>query len=526
MKKLCLLLVLCLLLTGCGAKQSPPTVADPTNGTVTVPSTAPSTVPTAGDCTDGHTDDGNDGFCDRCSAFLLVIVDFYAINDLHGKLADADAHPGLDELSTYLEDARETNDHTVLLSAGDMWQGSSESNLTQGLILTDWMNEMGFAAMAMGNHEYDWGRDPIEKNDTQAQFPFLAINIYDRETNKQVSYCESSTVVDLGALQIGIIGAVGDCYSSISADKVEDVYFKTGSDLTALVKAESDKLRENGADYIVYLLHDGYTSSKSGTTSVSSKQLKGYYDTALSQGSVDLVFEGHTHQQYVLTDSYGVYHLQGGGDNEGISHVEVAINSANGKSKVQTAQLVSTKEYAGYDDHPIVEELLNKYADQVSIGTQVLGTNRVNRNSSYMEQLAADLYYQAGMSRWGDRYNIVLGGGFISVRDPRYLAAGDVTYGMLYSLFPFDNQLVLCSIQGEDLASRFFGGNDRYYISYGDYGRQLKDNIDPNQTYYVVVDTYSLLYGPNKLTEVERYDENVYARDLLTNYAKAGGFAK
>ncbi|MBR4017369.1 MAG: bifunctional metallophosphatase/5'-nucleotidase [Oscillospiraceae bacterium] len=532
MKKLCLLLVLCLLLSGCGTKQSPPVVTDPTLGVTTTPSTTPATepsttpttAPTTGDCDDGHIDNGNDGFCDRCSAFLLIIVDFYGINDLHGKLADADAHPGLDELSTYLEDAKESNDYSVFLSAGDMWQGSSESNLTQGLILTDWMNEMGFAAMAMGNHEYDWGESPIEKNDGQAKFPFLAINIYDRETDERVSYCDSSTMVDLGPLQIGIIGAVGDCYSSISADKVEDVYFKTGSDLTSLVKAESNKLREQGADYIVYLLHDGYTSSKSG--SISSNQLKGYYDISLSQGYVDLVFEGHTHQKYVVTDLYGVYHLQGGGDNEGISHVEVAINSANGKSKVQEAKLVPTKEYAGYDDHPIVEDLLGKYSQQVSIGTQVLGTNQTNRGSNYMEQLAADLYYQAGMERWGDRYDIVLGGGFISVRDPRYLAAGDVTYGMLYSLFPFDNQLVLCSIKGKDLASRFFGGNDRYYISYGDYGRQVKNNINPNGTYYVVVDTYSLLYGPNKLTEVARYDDNVYARDLLANYAKAGGFAK
>lgn len=506
LKKLCFLLALCLLLTGCSPAQTPQ-----------------SSAPTLLSCDTGHVDAGNDGFCDRCSKFLLVLVDFYTLNDLHGKLADADTHPGVDELSTYLFDARETDDHMVLLSAGDMWQGSSESNLTQGLMMTDWMNEMDFAAMTLGNHEYDWGEAPIEKNEEAAEFPLLAINVYDRQTDQRVSYCESSTVVDLGELQIGIIGAIGDCYSSISADKVQDVYFQTGSALTKLVKDESEKLRQQGADYIVYLLHDGYTKSKSGTTAASGKQLKSYYDTALSNGYVDLVFEGHTHQKYVLTDTYGVYHLQSGGDNEGISHVEVAINTATGKSAVQTAELVSTGKYAGKADHPIVEELLDKYKDSISVGSQVLGSNTVRRSGNELRQMVADRYYETGMQLWGDKYDIALGGGYVSVRDPGYLAAGDVTYSMLYSLFPFDNQLVLCSIKGADLQRRFYD-SDQYFISYGDYGRRLEDNIDPNATYYVVVDTYSSLYAPNKLTEIARYDENIYARDLLATFAEDGGF--
>lgn len=505
MKKLCILFALCLLLTGCS--PVPPSVE----------STTPPT------CNGEHIDLANDGFCDACSKFLIVYIDFYTLNDLHGKLADAAAHPGVDELSTYLSDAKAANENTVLLSAGDMWQGSSESNLTQGMILTDWMNKMDFAAMALGNHEYDWGEAPIAANAKMAEFPLLAINIFDRETGNRVDYCKSSTIVDLGQLQIGIIGAIGDCYSSISADKVQDVYFKTGSDLTKLVKTEATQLRSRGADYIIYLLHDGYGSSKSASSTVSAKQLKSYYDISLSQGYVDLVFEGHTHQKYVLKDTYGVYHLQSGGDNEGITHAEVAFNIANGNSTMQTAELISTGNYMGEKDHPIVEQLLDKYSAQIDVGSKVLGRNSVSRSGNALRQLVADLYYQKGMSLWGDQYDIVLGGGYISVRDPGYLAAGDVTYGMLYPLFPFDNQLVLCSIKGRDLQKRFFD-SDQYFISYGDYGRQLKDNLDPNATYYVIVDTYSSLYGPNKLTEIARYNETVYARDLLAEYAQQGGF--
>jgi glycosyltransferase involved in cell wall biosynthesis len=75
--------------------------------------------------------------------------------------------------------------------------------------------------MTLGNHEYDWGEDYILENYELAEFPFLAINIYDNDTNKLVEYCQPSVMVEKSGVQIGIIGAIGDCYSSISADKVE-----------------------------------------------------------------------------------------------------------------------------------------------------------------------------------------------------------------------------------------------------------------------------------------------------------------
>ncbi len=576
MRKICLFLVLCLLLTGCSTQTIPEdsqnttgvhTGIDPTgegpaldatgdisgggnsNGGTSSGGTSNGGTSNGGtsnggtsnggtsngevlpdSCKSGHLDEANDGFCDRCSKFLLVIVDFYTVNDLHGKLDDGDTHPGVDELSTYLENARQSDDHMLLLSAGDMWQGSSESNLTQGQIMTEWMNEMDFDAMTLGNHEYDWGKTPIEANHALAQFPFLAINVYDRATNNRVAYCDSSALVDLGSVQIGLIGAMGDCYSSIASDKTQDIYFKTGSDLTALVKAESKKLRQQGADYIVYLIHDGYDRSKGNTpTPVGSGQISSYYDTGLSDGYVDLVFEGHTHQKYILKDEHGVHHLQNGGDNKGISHVEIAINTANSKSTLRQTELVATSEYTSLSDHPVVDKLLDKYANTIGVGSQVLGTNSKKRGSSELCQLVADLYYKEGEKRWGKDYDIVLGGGFISARSPYNLYQGDIAYGDLYNIFPFDNQLVLCSIKGRDLKEKFFEtDNDRYYVGYGDYGRQvknrLKNNQDLDKTFYIVVDSYTSPYPYNRLTEITRLDEAVYARDLLAEYAKSGGF--
>ena len=357
-----------------------------------------------------------------------------------------------------------------------------------------------------------------------AQFPFLAINIYDKDTGEQVEYCSSSVMVECSGVQVGIIGAMGDCYSSIAADKSEGVYFITGQELTELVKAEAQLLRSQGADFIIYTIHDGFEQSKSASvTPVSGSQLRYYYDTSLSNGYVDLVFEGHTHQRYLLQDEYDVYHLQNKGDNKGISQVAVKVNSVTGSHHVTTAKLLATGVYANMEDDPIVQELLEKYNPVLAPALEILGNNRTKRESWELQQLVADLYYDLGQLAWGEEYDIVLGGGFISVRSPYTLAAGEVSYGMLQSIFPFDNRLALCAIEGKDLLNRFIHSDDnRYYISYGE--GSAPNNIDPDGMYYIVLDSYSYTYAPNNVTVVEDNTDGYYARDLLADFARNGGF--
>ena len=496
--------------------------------TTFVPST--DTLPAGSETADPsveHTDENDDGLCDDCGLSVVVILDLFAINDLHGKICDSDSQPGVDELTTYLKRMYETEDHVILLSSGDMWQGSSESNLTGGHLVTEWMNELDFVSMTLGNHEYDWGEDAIESNAELAEFPFLAINIFDRETNRRVDYCQASVLVERGGAKIGIIGAIGDCYSSISGEQSGGIYFKVGDELTSLVKLEAHKLREAGADFIIYSVHDGFGSSSSGIGVISDSKLASYYDPILSTGYVDMVFEGHTHQRYILRDGDGVYHLQNGGENKGICHAEVEINFANGKDRVHTTEFIASSAYSSMEDDPIVDTLMEKYRDQVSEGDRVLGVNSRYRSGDELRQLVADLYRDVAEEAFGAEYPIVLGGGFLSVRNPYNLASGEVTYRQLQSIFPFDNTLVVCSVKGSDLLSRFIHtSNDNYFISYTEYGKTQQGSIDPNATYYVLVDTYTSTYAPNRLTEVARYTADVYARDLLADYIEAGGLSE
>ncbi len=501
-----LLLCLCLVFSLVACKQEAPT-----------PSATGTTKP-------GHTqhaDANSDGHCDVCGNSVLVDLNFFAINDIHGKFSDTDSQPGVDELTTYFME----QENAILLSSGDTWQGSSESNLTYGNIMTDWMNRVGFAAMTLGNHEFDWGEEYIEANAELANFPLLAINVYDRDTKQRVEYCDASVMVERSGLQIGIIGAIGDCYGSIAGDKSEGVYFLTGAQLTQLVKDEATRLREAGADIVVYSIHDGSEKSLDGRTDVTGAAMGSYYDTSLSDGYVDLVFEGHIHKRYAFTDEYGVYHLQAGGENTGISHAQVSYNLVTGALEV-TGRIISNTVYDDSPSSPIVGELLEQYGEQIAMGSKVLGVNGSYMNSDEIQALVAQLYYEAGVERWGQDYEIALAGAFIGCRSPYHIPAGEIKYSQIQSVLPFDNQIVLCSVRGNDLKNKFFETDNRKYgIYYDAFGEALRDNIDPSGTYYIITDTFTSSYGPNRLTVIAEYDANVFARDLIAQHIADGKLA-
>ena len=470
-----------------------------------------------------HTDVNSDGLCDKCGESVIKELSFYAINDLHGKFMDTDTQPGVDEFTTYMKELyKDDKREEILLSSGDMWHGTVESSSNKGQLMCEWMNDVGFVSMTLGNHEYDWGASVLTTNSKLASFPFLAINV--TYNGKAVDYCQASTIVERGGVKIGIIGAIGDCLSSISGDFTPGLKFATGSSLTALVKAESNRLREQeNCDFIVYSIHDGGTGfSSSGINTVNKSKISHYYDTALSNGYVDLVFEGHTHQSYILKDEYGVYHLQDGGENRSISCAEVSFNTISGSYTVNP-KIIYPGVYAdsSIEGDKVVEEIFNKYFPNNNPYTTVLGYNAYRKNSDEILSRVAKLYYDRGVKEWGSQYRIVLGGGYLNVRSPYQIDKGNVTYADIFSVLPFDNEIVLGQINGANLKKQFL--NNTNYTTY----TTIRENeVIDSQNYYIIVDSYSSTYKWNYITEIKRLGSGTYSRDLLAEFVSSGGWAR
>ena len=451
-----------------------------------------------------------------------VELTFLAVNDLHGKFLDTDSQPGVDELTTYIKELYDdTEREEILLASGDMWQGTVESSTNRGQLMTDWMNHLGFVSMTLGNHEYDWGDAVLNPNSERANFPFLAINV--RKNSSTVSYCQASTVVERAGVKIGIIGAIGDCLSSISGEFTSGLYFATDDALTGLVEQEATRLREEeGCKFIVYSIHDGGSGfSTSGVNSVTNSDMS-WYDSSLSDGYVDLVFEAHTHQRYVLKDEYGVYHLQGGGENSNISSAEVSLNPKTGKYTV-TPRIINSNEYADKNitGDTVVGDIFNEYFPAENPYDSI-GTIKARKNSDTICDTVARLYYERGVQEWGDQYKIVLGGGFLRARSPYNLSAGKVSYANLFSILPFDNEIVLGRISGYNLNAKFLNSSNSDYHVYADIS---SGDVSNGEYYYIIVDTYTSTYRSNGITEIARLGSGTYARDLLADFIRAGGWA-
>lgn len=461
-----------------------------------------------------------------------VKLDFYGFNDTHGNVLDSSAGAGITKVSTFIKQKSE-NQNSVLISSGDMWQGSLESNSNRGELMMRWMDSLNFASMTIGNHEFDWGQSIIERNASNFKTPILGINILDKDTKERVPYAKASTIIERGDARIGIIGAIGNCYNSISYSQVTDVTFAldtpTGEDeLSKLVKAESTRLREEeDCDFIVFSLH--------GDTSDAST----YYNVELSaQGYVDLVFEGHTHTETHYIDEGGVHHFQSSaGGSLSINHIQIDLNTGSDSYEVTFDErkdvywLNSNSVYSLKEDET-ASSILNEYNyDEYYVP---IGHNSKNRSSTEMRQLVASLYLNYGQRKWMEYANeIAFGGGFVSIRGEGYLPAGDVTYAQLNVLFPFDNNILLTKIYGNTMKSIYFNStNKNYFMAYSEYGQQLKfyqDQVVDNELYYVVMDTYTFDYiyqnGHNPV-KVDVYQEGgYYARDLLTDYIRDGGLA-
>lgn len=110
------------------------------------------------------------------------------VNDTHGRVLPylektvdpASNVSGSAYLAALVEQERARNPQgTLLLSAGDMFQGTPISNVFRGEPMIAAMNAIGFDAMALGNHEFDWGMDALQALRQKALFPFLTANIAD-----------------------------------------------------------------------------------------------------------------------------------------------------------------------------------------------------------------------------------------------------------------------------------------------------------------------------------------------------------
>ncbi|MCJ7689054.1 MAG: 5'-nucleotidase C-terminal domain-containing protein [Clostridiaceae bacterium] len=367
-------------------------------------------------------------------------VNILTFNDFHGAVEAGGKNSGIAKFAGEINRVKNTNPDTIVVSAGDTFQGSAMSNLTYGAPVNEMMKEVGVVASAVGNHEFDWGIDKIAKWAEEGEYDFLASNIYGKTTGKPVTWAKPYIIVEKGGIKIGLVGiATPETAFKTSPVIVKDLEFR---DPVASAKEWAQVAKDNGADVVIALTHLGAFQDADGKITGEAVDLTGL-------SNIDAVVAAHTHQTVSGTVN-GTPVVQGYYSGRTLGRLTIKID-ADGK----VAGIVPSVDelYKRADtlvEDPTVKAIAVKYStDLKDVLGEVLGTtdkelthDKTTPGTSLLGQWTTDVMRKVA----GTQIGITNGGG---LRVP--LAEGNITMGNMYEVMPFDNTLVTMNLKGSDL---------------------------------------------------------------------------
>ncbi|MEI6286920.1 MAG: 5'-nucleotidase C-terminal domain-containing protein [Bacillota bacterium] len=470
------------------------------------------------------------GYADSANTDL-VPFQVLTVNDFHGALIEDSSNPGAAKLSGYLQSLRADNpDRTLLLSAGDMMQGTMASNLLFGSPDISIMNYLNFDAMALGNHEFDWSIAKVLDRQNQAAFPFLAANIFIKDTKRVPSFCVPTMIVSRSGVKFGIIGyATVETPSTTLPKNVADYVFPPQADNASRIAAE---LRQAGCDVIIVLSHMGISQSGdilSGEAVDFAKKVTG----------IDLIVCGHTHK---IAKGYvnGIPLVEAFWSGRAVGVVTLNYSAKQKKIVSSTIEVADAVKIKAATADAGVQNMLNRDLTAINavsnrvIGYSATGLRNEKNTSSFIESQMGQFVTDTMRAKAKTAVAFMNAG---ALRVP--FDAGNITLGNVYSVMPFDNTLFTLNLTGAqimtvlnygigkpDMGAVQFSGMVVTYDSRKPYGSAItKVTIDGselnlNQVYSVVTNDFCAVGGDGYTTfakGTDQFNTGILVRDCMNN---------
>jgi 2',3'-cyclic-nucleotide 2'-phosphodiesterase (5'-nucleotidase family) len=373
--------------------------------------------------------------------FLRII----ATNDFHGALeprpdANGVRRGGAAYVAAAIDRARAEcapRCETLLLDAGDMFQGTPASNLAYGRPVVEYYNRMGYAAAALGNHEFDWGTDSLRARMRQAKYGIFGANV--RYTDgRDVKWIRNDTIVKRGATRIGIIGV--STVSTPTSTRAGDVVGLRFDDPAPIVDSIGTALRKRGANFVVVIAHAGASCGRDGATDCGGEIID--FARKLTT-KVDAIVSGHTHT-LVNTEVKGIPVVQARSSGRAIDVLDLPIGRSTGlpvRHQVRELAADTIQPVPAIDS--IVRRAVARVSSLVDRHVATIPATLPRQGPQYpLGNLIADA------QRWAGKGDVaIMNNGGIRTE----LRAGDATYGSLFEIQPFGNTLYALTMTGSQL---------------------------------------------------------------------------
>lgn len=437
----------------------------------------------------------------QVSANLVVLH----TNDVH---CGVENQLGYAQLAQYKKDLMKNPDDTVqLVDAGDAIQGEPLGSLTRGQAVIDIMNVAGYDFAIPGNHEFDYGVARLLELAPQLAGGYYSCNLVDLRTGKTVFPPYKMVAYD-GGKKAAFIGVttpqtlISSTPRYFQDDKGQFIYGfsedATGQKLYEQVQKAIDQAWDEGARTIILVTHLGQNGSLPVWTSEA---------LAAHTQKVAAIIDGHSHEQYerLVKNRKGqpVLIAQTGTKFQSVGKLVIDdYGHVRGELVTQLDGADAAIEAVVQREMAVVREQLQQPVATLPVDfvTDIEGQRRVRNGETNLADLAVDAI----------RYRLhtdvaLLNGG--SFRAP--LSAGIVTYESLYRVFPFSNQLVVCSVTGQQLLDALEMGASRYPQEFGGFLQVsgLTYRIDPAIPSSVVLDDkgrFVKVAGPRRVKETSR----------------------
>ncbi len=184
----------------------------------------------------------------------------------------------------YIEQVRKENKNVLLFDAGDFLQGTPYFNLFKGKVETEAMNMMRYDAVTLGNHEFDYGLEALEKVVRRAKFPIISSN-YDFSGTPLNNLIKPYLIFKKDGVKIGVIAINIQPKGLIASGNYDGMKFlqpeRVANELALKLKT-TDR-----CDMVICLSHLGYTADKRLVEQTRN---------------IDIIIGGHSHTNMKTPD--------------------------------------------------------------------------------------------------------------------------------------------------------------------------------------------------------------------------------
>jgi 2',3'-cyclic-nucleotide 2'-phosphodiesterase (5'-nucleotidase family) len=360
-------------------------------------------------------------------------------------LDDVDMIGGIAEMTTLIEQLRASEPNVFLFDSGDIFTGAL-AKLTEGELAFELMITMGYDAMAIGNHEFEYGVEIFEWQKNRAPFPVLGANFFYKNTDHP--FAPAHTIIERNGVRIGVIGIMGqDAVSAIIPSYIAPL------DVTVPAAAVQKSVAEirDEVDLVVLLTHQGKTAPMQ-TDAESDPRLQRDIDADIALAGavegIDVLLAGHADAgtpEPVVHPETGTLIMQTYGQATHLGFLQLVLDE-DGTVKAHDGRLIPV-ESSKLTPDPRILAKLRKYREAHADIMKVVGHTDAPMIRRYIEEsdvgnLFADIFVDAT----GADIGFVHSG---SLR--KDLPQGDIRLVDILDTYPFVDDVTVKEMNGDQL---------------------------------------------------------------------------